>query len=161
MGKQAVINASPLILLSRGNHLDLLKGIADHIVVPSVVEEEISRRGALDRTVTLLKSTNWIHVVPACPIPNAIMEWGLGPGESAVLAYARMTPVTEAIIDDLLGRKCAKVLGIPVRGTLGIVLKAKKDGRISSARVVMEDLIKAGLYLSRSILDAALKRVSE
>ena len=89
------------------------------------------------------------------------MEWGLGPGESAVLAYARAHPGTEAIIDDFMGRQCAKALGIPVRGTLGLVLSAKKRGRISSARDVMEDLIKGGLYLSRSVLDEALQHVGE
>jgi predicted nucleic acid-binding protein len=48
-----------------------------------------------------------------------------------------------------------------LRGTLGIVLVAKKRGLIPSARVVMEDLIQAGLYLSRRGLDDALRRVDE
>jgi len=52
-------------------------------------------------------------------------------------------------------------MGIPVRGTLGIVLVAKRRGLIVSARVVMEDLLQAGLYLSRRTLDDALRRVDE
>ena len=67
----------------------------------------------------------------------------------------------EAIIDDLAGRPCAAFLGIPVRGTLGIVLAAKQRGHIAAARPVMEALIKSGLYLSRAVLDEALKRVGE
>jgi len=67
----------------------------------------------------------------------------------------------EAIIDDLAGRKCADYLNIPVRGTLGIVLVSKKRGVIPKARPVMESLIRSGLYLSRPVLDEALKRVGE
>jgi predicted nucleic acid-binding protein len=67
----------------------------------------------------------------------------------------------EAIIDDLAGRRCAALLGIPVRGTLGIVLTAKQRGVIPAARPVLECLIQSGLYLSRRILDTGLQRVGE
>ena len=67
----------------------------------------------------------------------------------------------EAIIDDLAGRKCATCLKIPVRGTLGIVMTAKKRGIVPQARPVIEHLIRSGLYLSSQILDEALKRIGE
>mgnify|MGYP006431912889 CR=1 FL=1 len=67
----------------------------------------------------------------------------------------------EAIIDDLAARKCAASINIPVRGTLGIVLTAKQRGLIPQARPVIEDMMSAGLYLSRKVLDQALQRVGE
>ena len=67
----------------------------------------------------------------------------------------------EAIIDDLAGRKCAASLDVFVRSTLGIVLVAKRRGTIELARPVIEDIITAGLYLSRKVLDRALQRVGE
>ena len=108
-----------------------------------------------------LEDASWIEVVPAPAVPETILEWGLGAGESSVLAFANQHPAVEAIIDDLAARRCAAGLGVPVRGTLGIVLAAKKRGLVPSARAVMEDLIQAGLYLSRSVLDEALRRVDE
>jgi predicted nucleic acid-binding protein len=48
-----------------------------------------------------------------------------------------------------------------VRGTLGIVLAAKRPGLIAAARPVMADLTAAGLYLSERVLDEALRRVGE
>lgn len=161
MVSEAVINASPLIFLSRGKHIELLRTIADRLVVPAPVAEEILRRGPSDATAAVLRATAWLEVVPVASVADVIVEWGLGAGESSVLAYALGKPGTEAIIDDLMGRKCARVLAIPVRGTVGIVLKAKRDGHIQSARTVMEDLVRGGMYLSRSILDEALKRVGE
>ena len=38
MAKQAVINASPLIFLSRGKHEELLRDLADEVLVPTVVK---------------------------------------------------------------------------------------------------------------------------
>ena len=90
-----------------------------------------------------------------------IEKWGLGDGESAVLTLAHSTPRAVAILDDLAGRKCASALGIPVRGTLGLVLVAKRQGLISHARPILEDLIRGGMYLARPILDEALRRVGE
>jgi predicted nucleic acid-binding protein len=157
----AVINASPLIFLSRGRHLDLLAHFAGRFLVPEAVAQEIRLKGPDDITVRALETTPWIEVCPAPTVPDIILEWGLGAGESSVLAFALKHAGVEAIIDDLAARKCAAGMGIPVRGTLGIVLVAKKRGLIPSARVVMEDLIQAGLYLSRRGLDDALKRVGE
>lgn len=161
MAEFAVINASPLIFLSRGQHLDLLRHFAERILVPEPVAREITVKGPEDPTVRALEGVSWLEIVPAPTVHESILEWGLGEGESSVLALAEENPGVEAIIDDLAARKCAAGLGIPVRGTLGIVLTAKKRGLIPSARAVTEDLIRAGLYLSRPVLDDALKRVGE
>jgi predicted nucleic acid-binding protein len=41
---KVIINASPLIFLSRSHHLALLKSFADEVWVPEPVAEEILRR---------------------------------------------------------------------------------------------------------------------
>lgn len=106
------------------------------------------------------ENTAWLITQPVPDIPAAILESRLGAGESATLALAHAHHL-EAIIDDLAGRKCAASLGIPVRGTLGIVLAAKQCGLIPKARPVIEDMMRAGLYLSRRVLEQALRRVGE
>lgn len=156
----AVIDASPLILLARSRHLDLLRHIAREVWVPEPVAEEILRRGAQDITARAIENTPWLTLRPAPEIPATILEWRLGAGESATLALARAHGL-EAMIDDLAGRKCAASLDISVRGTLGLVLVAKQRGLISAARPVVEDMMTAGLYLSRRVLDQALRRVGE
>ena len=161
MHKVAVINASPLILLSRAGRLDLLRPFAARVLVPQPVAEEVRRRGALDPTARALRDVDWLPVAPSPPVPVTIREWNLGAGESAVLAVALENPGIEAIIDDLSARKCASTHGIPVRGTLGIVLAAKQRGVIVKARPVLEELLRSGLYLSKTVLDEALQRVDE
>nr|WP_267871621.1 DUF3368 domain-containing protein [Nostoc sp. CHAB 5715] len=64
-------------------------------------------------------------------------------------------------MDDLAARRCAAVLGIPVRGTLGIVLTAKQRGKITMARPIIENLRSSGMYLSDRAINQALALVDE
>jgi len=126
VAERPAVNASPLIYLSRAGLLDLLQLVAPEVVVPSNVPTEILRRGQNDPTVQALSQTPWLSVVQTPPVSASIQAWGLGLGESPVLAWAQANPGTEVIIDDLAARRCAATLGIPVRGTLGLVLTAKQ-----------------------------------
>jgi predicted nucleic acid-binding protein len=157
----AVANASPLIFLTRASHLNLLQHFAHRILVPVPVHNEIREKASDDITVRALEISPWIEVVSPPLVPEQILGWGLGPGESSVLALAYANRGMEAIIDDLAGRSCASLLGIPVRGTLGIVLTAKKRGLIPQARPVIETLIRSGMYLSKTVIEEALRRVNE
>ena len=65
-----------------------------------------------------------------------------------------------AVLDDAQGRKCARALGLPLIGTLGIVLRAKRLGRITSAAEVLRDLQKGGLHLDQQTITVALRRVA-
>ncbi len=68
---------------------------------------------------------------------------------------------TIAVQDDGAARQCGRSLGIPIVGTLGIVLAAKRRGDIVSARAVVDKLLDDGLYLSASIVAEALHEVGE
>jgi predicted nucleic acid-binding protein len=161
MAEVCVVNASPLIFLSRGGHLPLLRIVAARALVPHAVAEELRARGADDITAGQLDAHPWLAIMEPSQPPAVITQWGLGPGESAVLADALKLPGSRAVIDDLAGRKCAAAFGVPVIGTLGIVLRARRKGVIPAARPVMEDLLRGGMFLSRPLLDRALALVGE
>lgn len=156
-----VVNASPLIFLSRGGHLELLREVADSILVPSAVAEEVKRRGPNDPTARALGAAAWLRIADPVPVPDAVLQWALGPGESSVLALAAAHVSARAIVDDLAGRRCAAAIGVPVIGTLGVVLRARRRGLIAAARPVIEDLVSTGMYLSREVVDRALELVGE
>jgi predicted nucleic acid-binding protein len=156
-----VINTSPLIFLTKGGFLNLLQVISPEIIVPQAVETEIVAYGKSDITASALAKTSWLVVTETPSVPTIIQTWDLGAGESAVLTWAYVNPDTEVIIDDLAARRCATTLGIPVRGTLGIVLVAKQRGIIPSARAVLEQLRLCGMYLSDKVINKALVLVGE
>lgn len=161
MAEPPVVNASPLIFLAGAGLLDFLRLIAETAVMPASVADEIHRRGLTDVTAQALQNNTWIIRIEDPPIPRIIQAWDLGEGESAVIAWAYIHPGTEAIIDDLAGRRCAAALGIPLRGTLGLILTAKRRGRIPQARPVLERLRQAGMYLSDRVMSQALTLVGE
>jgi len=157
----AVANASPLILLSRARHFELLRVAAASVFVPEPVLGEIEAKGRDDITVLAVRQAPWVTVVPASPVSTEIAEWELGGGESSVLQWAREHAGSLALLDDLEGRRCAESLGIPVLGTVGLVLLARRRGIVPLARPVLEQLIAVGMYLSERTLTAALRRVGE
>jgi len=158
---RSAVNASPLIFLARAGLVHLLRLVSSEIVVPSLVANEIQRRGPSDPAAQAIASLAWLQVVDAPEASPMIQAWDLGPGETGVLSWCSMNPGAEAIIDDLAARRCAHVLGIPVRGTLGLVLLGKKHGQIAAARPVLESLRGTGMYLSASVMNRALKLVGE
>lgn len=161
MNDSAVVNASPLIYLARADLLGLLQLAGDQVHVTDVVAAEILARGDDDPTVAAIREAPWLGEVRAPDIPAVILTWDLGPGESSVLAWALLNQGCRAIIDDLQGRRCAEALGIPLRGTLGLVLRAKRLGRVERARPIVDRLRGAGMYLSKRVADLALAEVGE
>jgi predicted nucleic acid-binding protein len=157
----AVIDASPLILLSRIGRLDLLLTLKRRLVVPVPVLEEIHAKGDRDPTVREVERADYLEHVPAPAISEAIRRWDLGEGESSVLAWARERSGTLALLDDLEARRCAESMGILLLGTAGLVLLAKRRGAIVAALPVLRDLIAGGMYLSEPILVELLRRAGE
>ena len=130
-------------------------------MVPEPVAQEILRRGPQDITAQAIANTPWLKTVAPLQVPGLIQIWDLGPGEASVLAYAYFHPGVTAVIDDEAGRNCAETLGLPLMGTLGLVMTAKKRGLISAARPVVALLKQHGMYLSEKTIDQAMMLIDE
>jgi predicted nucleic acid-binding protein len=156
-----VVNSSPLIVLAAAGHLHLLRMLGRRMIVPLVVAHEVRRYGDTDPAHRALAELDWLDVIDTGPVAAAVRACRVDAGESAVLTWALLHPGTTAVIDDRLGRRCAAVLGITTRGTLGLILIAKRRGVIPAARPVIESVRAAGLYLSQRVIDAALAEVGE
>jgi predicted nucleic acid-binding protein len=155
------VNTSPLLYLARAGLLELLRLAGDEIVVPEPVAEEVRSWRTADAAVRALETHAWLRIVPAEPVPATVAAWDLGRGESSVLAWGLSHRGAELILDDLSARRCAATLGLPVRGTLGLVLIARRRGLIRSARAALDQLRDAGMYLSEGTAQSAPRRVGE
>lgn len=151
-----VVNASPVITLAKAGYLHLLDQLTA-ILVPEAVVREISAGPASDPARKALLDGWGTRSTPR-GIPETVLEWGLGAGESAVLALSLEDRGRSAVLDDASARRCARTLGIPTLGTLAVVLRAKQAGLISSASQVAAALLQAGLRLDDKTLREALER---
>jgi len=116
-----VVNASPLILLSKAESLQLLSNMSESVIIPSVVTREIAaKKDGLYLLEELNKYDSFL-IKDEEEVPVDILAWDLGAGETQVLVYAKRYGAERVVLDDLEGRRCAKVLSVPTIGTLGIV----------------------------------------
>lgn len=155
-----VVNASPLIVLAKIGRLSLLEGLGTEVIVPEPVALEVIAADPHDPARVSLEG-GFGSRVPIIAIPAAVIEWSLGAGESSVIAVCLARPGSTAVLDDAEGRACARTLGVPLIGTLGIVARARVRGLIPSAAAVFRDLRGAGLFLDDALVDVILRGLGE
>lgn len=63
-----------------------------------------------------------------------VLQSALGAGESETIAVALEVEADLILLDDKAARRLASPLGLPLRGTLGLLLKAKELGFIQEIR---------------------------
>ena len=157
MNETWIVNASPIISLARIGYLDLLSQLTSDALIPDAVAAEILAGVPADPARKAMES-GWGHRASPREIPTAVLEWSLGAGESAVLAFALERAGSRAVLDDAAARSCARALEVPVIGTLGIVLQAKRSGLISSASQIIRALQGVGFRLDAEIIRSALAK---
>ena len=158
MSERWVLNASPIIVLARVGQEHLFDALADEVVVPRAVVDEIQAGPTGDPGRQAVASGRFT-VVGATPMPD-VLAWDLGVGERAVLSYALEEPGWTVIVDDAAARKCARSFGLRFKGTLAVVILAKQRGLIPSAADVLRSLITGGFYLDGDIIREALSRTA-
>jgi len=155
-----VVNASPLILLSRVDRLDLIERLARQILIPNAVIDEVRAGQQKDRAAATALAWAGRYRVEDIAIVASIEHWDLGLGESQVIAHC-VRGSRWAVIDDRAARRCAAAQKVPVIGTLGVVLRAKKNQQIESARPLVKKLMAAGMFLDDEFADRVLASIGE
>jgi predicted nucleic acid-binding protein len=85
----------------------------------------------------------------------------LGPGEKEVIALGLEVADPLLLLDDSLARRHADLLGLRFTGTLGVLVKARKDGRLSSIRPILDRLDSLRFRVDPATRAAVLKLVGE
>ncbi|MEK7466417.1 MAG: DUF3368 domain-containing protein [Planctomycetota bacterium] len=160
MADVRIVNASPLIALAAIGLQDLLAKLSGRVIVPEAVVREILAGNASDPARRLIEA-KWGDRASEPEIAPAIHAWGLGAGESSVIALALVTPVAEVILDDAPARRCARSFGLPVRGTVGVLLLAKKRGLVPSVKDRLLELKTNGFFIDDALLDEAIRLAGE
>lgn len=160
MTKSLVVNASPLILLGKAGQLHWVSGLG-RVMIPEAVVREIHAGGADDPASQWLAGEGANFITPDAPENPNLAAWDLGAGETAVIARALCHPGAEAILDDAAARRCAAAHGVPVRGTLSLVLLAKRRGFIPACQPVFVRLTAAGLFVTEALINKVLEAAGE
>lgn len=158
--RKVVVNTGPLQYLHQLGLLDLLPDFYGRVLVPRAVATELAKGKEQGVNVPDLSTIPWIDIrdlpVPLWPLPQEIHR-----GEAEVLALAAEAPDSLVILDDAAARAHAKTLGYGVTGTLGVVLRAKRDGKIAAVTPVLDRLEQLGFHLAEGTRAEVLRLAGE
>jgi uncharacterized protein len=150
-----VSDTSPISALLRIGEADLLHTLFGEVIIPNAVGTELLRKHTALPT--------WLRVEQ---IKDQAMAQSfkilVDPGEAEAIQLAKEIGADRLLIDDNKGRKLAEREGLKVIGLLGVVLTAKANGLIPSARLMIQRLRSgANIYLAEDIVAKGLKSVGE
>ena len=159
--RKVIVNATPLIILSHIGHLAILRSLYTEIIIPRAVYKEVCAKP--DSACRQIKDNlDWVQVRDIShPMDRQMYQARLHAGEVEVMILARETEADLLIIDDNAAKKTAKYLGFTVTGTLGVLLKAKRQGLVQEVRPLLEAMRKNGFYVSSTVIKMALATAHE
>jgi len=159
-----VADASILISLSSIGQLTLLhERFPEGVLIPpavwrEVVEEGRERPGGRD-----VAEADWVIVqnVTALEIVQ-LLRGELDEGETEAIALAHQVGARIVLLDERNGRRAAKQLDLKVLGTIGVLIWARRSGRVKSLRDALDALqAQAHFRLSQRLYERALSEVGE
>lgn len=153
-----VADSSPLLYLSRIGLLDVLRLLYGEVVVPAVVWAELVHLRPEAPGVPDIRAATWLRVPDHEP---ASLDLGLDPGETAAIALAEALHADLLLIDERAGRAVARARGVTVRGTVGVLVRAKLAGHIPLLEPVLASLVQQGFRVAPVLVREALREVGE
>ena len=161
MAERWVVNASPVILLGKAGVIHLLPILCDELVVPAGVVAEVKSGRMADAWRAWLDGDGGKFVQAARPLHVALASWNGGAGEAEVISWALAHPGFVAVLDDRAARRLAASQGVPLIGSLRVIVKAKERGLIPLARPALEKLRGSGAYVSDELIERAIALAGE
>ena len=157
-----VINTGPILsIIAATGGLEVLDQLFNNIYVPKEVIDEITtnnstRLGAneFNQSDFLIKEKNLVQIQP-------MLLNSLDPGEASVIQLAINKKIATVSIDEVVGRRIARLNGLKLIGSLGILIKAKNNGLISSMKNSINRMREKGIYISDELITMALKVTKE
>lgn len=156
-----IANTSPLLYLHQVGCLSVLQQLYRTIIVPPAVQEELEAGKRQGVDVPDVSSLAWIHIHPVASAALVPAVVDLGQGEAEVIALGLEIADSLLILDDQLARRIADLHKLRYTGTLGVLVKAKRTGYLSSVGAVVTALREKGMWLNNMIVEDVLRLSGE
>ena len=147
MSKVVVADSTCLIGLARIGRLQILQQLFGEILVaPAVFRETVTdgrgRPGAAE-----IAGASWIRTVAIENRDDARrLAQTLGAGEAESIVLAAEQHADFLVLDDRHARATALTRGLPVVGTVALLVRAESKGLLPHAAEALEDLRRVGFW---------------
>jgi len=145
-----IADTSCLIILTKIDELDILKSVFIKIYITDKIAEEFKE-----------ELPNWIEVVNVKFEDYKTIAEIIDEGEATAIAMSLKMDNSLLILDDIRARKYALSLGINIIGTLGVIVKAQKEGKINSALSLIEKIQETNFRVSDKIFEQIKKALHQ
>ena len=158
---EIVINTGPIIaLVAALGDLDVL-GLYDRVWVPFEVCQEVLMGGPLGFAVPEFQAADRLRKgetpLDIAPMLANSLDWG----EAAVIQMALNGGIQTVCIDEVAGRRVARLNGLSVTGSVGVLLRARREGYQFSMRSATQRMRQRGVWLSQRVVNFAHARAGE
>jgi predicted nucleic acid-binding protein len=160
--EKIVINTGPILaLVAALGSLDLLSNLYKEVIVPHEVGQEIMAAGGSGFAIKEFTEAAWLRKREQPVWPHPFLSNSLDVGEASVIQLALDEQIGTVCIDEALGRRVARLNNLKLTGSVGILLRAKKEGHPVLLKESLLNMQSKGIWLGKRVVDFALKEAGE
>lgn len=154
-----VADSSPLVILTKLGCFDLLNSLFPRLYISSEVHHEVVIAGVgLPGSLEVAKA-EWIEVKQLQNPANLLaaqQKYALGAGELSTILLGKDLRADAVLLDDYKARGLAKVEGLKVRGSVGLLETFYQRGYLADLRTAFQQLLMHS-YIDQRLLDRRLR----
>ena len=159
---KVISNSSPLIHLAKIKQLNLLRKFFKTVIIPEAVYKESIIEGKKREEVNVLKQSEWISVIKVKEEKLVkLLRANLDLGEAEAITIALESDADLILLDDSDAREKARLFELTITGTIGILLRAKREGVIVSLKDELIKLKASGFWIDDELQKKILSEVGE
>jgi predicted nucleic acid-binding protein len=154
-----VSNTSPISNLAWIGRLNLVREQFQVVWIPKAVETELQNvpDAAVRKDIDDARNQGWLKSRTASDAALvSLLMVELHPGEAEAIALALEMKAGRLLIDEREGRTMARQLGLSLTGVLGVLLRAKKMGKVKAVKPEIDALKNKARFFIAPALEAAI-----
>jgi predicted nucleic acid-binding protein len=160
--RKIVINTGPLLaIVAAVDDLSVLQLLYHDVFVPFEVCQEVLAAGSNGFAVTQFENATWLRKQSSPIHLPSLLKNSLDREEASVIQLALNQKIQTVCLDEIAGRRIASLSGLAVTGSIGILLRAKKEGMPLSMTDAIRKMREKGTWLGERLIAAALREAGE
>jgi predicted nucleic acid-binding protein len=153
---------TPLVSLGQPRRPELPQHERREVYIPRAVVEEVAQKPDTAAQALHMACATWMQVRDVADRTRVnLVQATLHKGEADAIVLATELQAERLVMDDQDARRFADRCGLQTVGTLGILLTAKKDGKIASLQAEIERLLALGFRVNPRLVTAVLQSAGE
>ncbi len=157
-----VSDSGPIIALSKINQLNILKHYFGKIHISDAIYNELVKKGKGMFGSKEVEKADWIKAAKVKDeVAVKVLELELDRGEAETIILGNELKADLILLDESIARRIARLLNLKVKGTIGILVLAKKDNIIKKLKPILNELRAKGVWISDEVYDEALNLAGE